>query len=80
MVANGSAGSQIGVTLNRDASLIFDKEERTTYFLEAFELDWARSTPISDEMLEESVPMIVGAEAPVRPGSGRLPISEFAQS
>jgi V8-like Glu-specific endopeptidase len=71
--------SQLGVTLNRDASLIFDNEEIATYFLEAFELDWARSTPISDEMLEEGVPMVAGADTPVRPGYVRVPASEFAE-
>jgi phosphatidylserine/phosphatidylglycerophosphate/cardiolipin synthase-like enzyme len=71
--------SQLGVTLNRDASLIFDNEEIATYFLEAFELDWARATPISDEMLEEGVPMIADAETPPRPGYVRVPVSEFAE-
>jgi V8-like Glu-specific endopeptidase len=71
--------SQLGVTLNRDASLIFDNEEIATYFLEAFELDWARSTPISDEMLEEGVPQLAGSDTPVRAGYVRVPVSEFAE-
>ncbi|MDD1517595.1 MULTISPECIES: phospholipase D-like domain-containing protein [Bradyrhizobium] len=39
--------SKPGVTLNRDASLIFNDEELAAYYAEAFEIDWARSNPIT---------------------------------
>jgi hypothetical protein len=38
--------SKPGVSLNRDASLIFDDERIAAYYTEAFEIDWARANPI----------------------------------
>jgi phosphatidylserine/phosphatidylglycerophosphate/cardiolipin synthase-like enzyme len=38
--------SQPGVTLNRDASLIFDDKEIAEYYSEAFEIDWERANPL----------------------------------
>ncbi len=38
--------SQPGVSLNRDASLLFDDAEVASYYAEAFEVDWARSNPV----------------------------------
>ena len=38
--------SQAGVTLNRDASLLFDDPEIAGYYREAFEIDWARANVI----------------------------------
>ena len=39
--------SKPGVSLNRDASLIFDDADIAAYFGEAFEIDWERSSPIT---------------------------------
>lgn len=39
--------SQAGVTLNRDASLIFDHAGLAQYYAEAFEVDWDRANPIA---------------------------------
>lgn len=36
-----------GVTLNRDASLLFDDTEIADYFDEAFEIDWNRARPVN---------------------------------
>lgn len=36
-----------GVTLNRDASLLFDDEDIAAYYAEAFEIDWARANKIT---------------------------------
>ncbi|WP_165226241.1 phospholipase D-like domain-containing protein [Aquisphaera insulae] len=38
--------SKPGVTLNRDASLIFDNVDVAGYYADAFELDWQRASPI----------------------------------
>jgi hypothetical protein len=38
--------SKPGVTLNRDASLLFDDVLVAAYYAEAFEIDWARSNPV----------------------------------
>jgi V8-like Glu-specific endopeptidase len=49
--------SSSGVTLNRDASVIFDDEEVAQYYAEAFELDWERASEprFDDDPAEESV-------------------------
>lgn len=39
--------SKPGVSLNRDASLIFDHKRIAGYFTDAFDIDWDRSRPIS---------------------------------
>ncbi len=38
--------SKPGVSLNRDASLLFDDADVAQYYTEAFEIDWARANPI----------------------------------
>ena len=38
--------SNPGVTLNRDASLLFDDEEIAGYYAEALEIDWELAAPI----------------------------------
>jgi hypothetical protein len=38
--------SKSGVALNRDASLLFEDARIAGYYAEAFEIDWARSSPI----------------------------------
>jgi phosphatidylserine/phosphatidylglycerophosphate/cardiolipin synthase-like enzyme len=61
-----------GVTLNRDASLIFEDEEVAQYYLEAFELDWDRARePRFDE--EEEV------SESVRPADGDTPPRGFVR-
>lgn len=35
-----------GVSLNRDASLLFDDKEIAAYYADAFQIDWERSNPI----------------------------------
>jgi len=71
--------SKPGVTLNRDASLIFDDEDIAGYFTEAFEIDWERSNPIRPKKFvkpkkESVVQEAVGAAPP--PGFRRVPLSE----
>jgi V8-like Glu-specific endopeptidase len=41
--------SSLGLSLNRDASLIFDDREIAEYYLEAFEIDWKRANEITLE-------------------------------
>src|SRR4029453_16832725 len=48
--------SMPGVTLNRDASLIFDDRDIAEYYLEAFEIDWQRARePRLEQTVRESV-------------------------
>lgn len=73
--------SRPGVTLNRDASLIFDDEEIAAYYAEAFEIDWLRANPIRPKKFanrpkDESVIFeAVGAAPP--PGFRRMRLSEL---
>jgi hypothetical protein len=69
--------SKPGVTLNRDASLIFDDVEIAAYFAEAFETDWERSSPITPRRFvrREALMEAVGTSPP--PGFRRIPLSEL---
>lgn len=71
--------STLGVTLNRDASLIFDDDRVAQFYRRVFELDWARAGEI---VLEESVDLgaarlATGAEPP--PGYVRVPSNSYLE-
>jgi phosphatidylserine/phosphatidylglycerophosphate/cardiolipin synthase-like enzyme len=68
-----------GVTLNRDASLIFDDEEIAQYYLEVFELDWdrAREAHLKEEAVTEGVRPATGDAPP--PGFVRMPLSSYLE-
>lgn len=60
--------SKPGVTLNRDASLIFDNADIAGYYAQAFEIDWERSNPIKPKRFVKKEAVIreaVGAAPPV---------------
>src|SRR5258708_582753 len=60
--------SKPGVTLNRDASLIFDDTEVSEYFSRAFEIDWRRANPIRPKRYVKPEAVIVeGAPVAVLP-------------
>lgn len=67
-----------GVTLNRDASLLFESAEIAEYYTEAFEIDWARANPIKPKryVKEEGVPRAIG-EAP--PGYRRVRLADLVK-
>lgn len=69
--------SQSGVTLNRDASLLFDDREIAEYYARAFEIDWLRSNPIAPKRhtRQEAVLEAVGEAPP--PGYRRVPLSQL---
>ena len=69
--------SSSGVTLNRDASLIFDDEEVAQYYLEAFELDWNRSREPHFEFVTESVRPAEGDSPP--PRFERMTLSSYLE-
>ena len=71
--------SASGVTLNRDASLIFDDSEIAEYYAQAFELDWARARDLHfDETPFMEAPRIATGDAPP-PGFRRMTLSEFLE-
>jgi phosphatidylserine/phosphatidylglycerophosphate/cardiolipin synthase-like enzyme len=76
--------SKPGVTLNRDASLIFDDAEIAAYYAEAFEIDWKRANTIKPKKFvkkpkDESVILdAVGAAPP--PGFKRMRLSELMKN
>lgn len=69
--------SSDGVSLNRDASLIFDDREIAQYFLEVFDVDWKRASELQlDEVFPEEAPRVaVGDEPPE--GFVRMTLSEY---
>lgn len=70
--------SKPGVTLNRDASLIFDDEELAGYYAEAFEIDWERSNPITPKrFVRPEAVAIPGAEFVVAPMFERVSLQDL---
>jgi hypothetical protein len=69
-----------GVTLNRDASLLFDDKQIAEYYREAFEIDWARaSRPIIPEAAITEAPRLADPESAVPPGFRRISLEEFLE-
>jgi phosphatidylserine/phosphatidylglycerophosphate/cardiolipin synthase-like enzyme len=69
-----------GVTLNRDASLLFDDADVAGYFREAFEIDWERaSLPMIPESAIAETPRLADPDSPVPPGFRRLTLEEFLE-
>jgi hypothetical protein len=80
--------SGMGVSTNRDASLIFDNDKLAGYYADAFEIDWERASrirpkqfvrPEREEEEESAVLLVSGAdlEAPERPGYRRMRLSDY---
>ncbi|MBR1030332.1 trypsin-like peptidase domain-containing protein [Bradyrhizobium liaoningense] len=69
-----------GVTLNRDASLLFDDSDVAQYYRQAFELDWDRaSRPVIPESAITEAPRIADPESPVPQGFRRMTLEEFLE-
>lgn len=70
--------SKPGVSLNRDASLIFDDAELAMYYAKAFEIDWRRANPIRPRryVRPEGV-AIPGAESVVAPMFERVKLQDL---
>jgi len=71
--------SGAGVTLNRDASLVFENDDIAQYYAEAFELDWARARPIvfEESPVHEAPRLAAGDQPP--PGFKRIPLAEYLE-
>jgi phosphatidylserine/phosphatidylglycerophosphate/cardiolipin synthase-like enzyme len=76
--------SGMGVTTNRDASLIFDNDQLAGYFADVFQIDWERSERITPRKFvkklkheESAVLLPADTEAPERPGYRRMRLSEY---
>ena len=70
--------SSLGVTLNRDASLIFDDSEIAQYYTEAFNIDWDRANePRFAERSAENVRPAEGSEPPS--GYVRMTLSDYLE-
>jgi len=69
------------VTLNRDASLMFEDQEIAAHYAEAFEIDWARSNPIRPRKFERKKTVVQEAvgDAPP-PGFRRVRLSELLKN
>lgn len=71
--------SSLGVTLNRDASLIFDDKEIAQYFEGVFEEDWGRSSEVAEpeSVFAGEARIAVGDHPP--PGFVRVPLSDYLE-
>ncbi len=77
--------SGMGVSTNRDASLIFDNKDLAGYFADAFQIDWDRAARITPRKFvkppkeddESPVLMVADTEAPERPGYRRMRLSDY---
>ena len=70
--------SKPGVSLNRDASLLFDDEDVAKYYTDAFEVDWMRANKIRPKKFvkpEGVVLEAIGDQPP--PGFRRVRLSEL---
>jgi hypothetical protein len=68
--------SKPGVTLNRDASLIFDNADIAAYYAEAFDIDWQRANKVKPKkFVPETVLEATGIASP--PGFERVPLSDL---
>lgn len=69
-----------GVTLNRDASLLFDDAEIAGYYRDVFVLDWNRaSKSIIPEAAVTEAPRLADPATPVPPGFERMTLEEFLE-
>lgn len=68
-----------GVTLNRDASLLFEDAEISGYYREAFEIDWTRARGLRfNNRRSESAARIATTPVPP-PGFRRMLVDEFIE-
>jgi phosphatidylserine/phosphatidylglycerophosphate/cardiolipin synthase-like enzyme len=71
--------SWAGVTLNRDASLLFEDEEITRYYLRAFELDWDRARELGGRVASAGeVPRLAVGDRPP-PGFVRMSLHDYLE-
>jgi V8-like Glu-specific endopeptidase len=70
--------SQLGITLNRDASLLFEDEELAGYFAKAFEHDW-QNLARQDIGREDHAPEIAEADAATPDGMIRLSWKDYVE-
>jgi V8-like Glu-specific endopeptidase len=79
--------SMPGVTLNRDASLIFDDPGLAAYYAEAFEIDWERANPIKPKRFVRPESVVAEAAGVLEavpgtsppPGYRRVRLSELLE-
>jgi len=71
--------SKPGVSLNRDASLLFDDAEVAEYYAQAFQIDWERANKIRPKrfVVEAMVREAVGDVPP--PGFQRVRLSDLVK-
>ena len=72
--------SSLGVTLNRDASLLFDDAEIAQYFAAVFEHDWDRaSETMQSEAVFAGAPRLADPSQPSPPGYMRMALEEYLE-
>jgi phosphatidylserine/phosphatidylglycerophosphate/cardiolipin synthase-like enzyme/V8-like Glu-specific endopeptidase len=72
--------SSLGVTLNRDASLLFDDAEIAQYFADVFEHDWDRASETAQpEAVFAGAPRLADPSQPTLPGYVRMTLEEYLE-
>ncbi|MCI0606656.1 phospholipase D-like domain-containing protein [bacterium] len=80
MLLGSNNWSKPGVTLNRDASLIFEDEEIASYYAEAFEVDWLRANHIKPKrFIKQEVVVFEAVGTTPPPGYRRVRLSELLE-
>ena len=69
--------SKPGVSLNRDASLLFEDAEVSAYYKEAFDIDWARARRINPRRFVKPAQEAVGDAAAEAPSFRRVPLADL---
>src|SRR5262249_40490194 len=68
--------SEQGVSLNRDASLVFEDAKLARYFADIFDHDWANLASDSIDIMPSGAELATEATA-VRPGYTKLSVEEY---
>ena len=72
--------SKPGVTLNRDASLIFDDVDVANYYTQAFEIDWERANPLKPKKFVAKEAVVLEAVGDTPPeGYRRVRLSDLVK-
>ena len=71
--------SEQGVSLNRDASLVFEDAKLAKYFAEIFEHDWNNLASDSIDIMPSGAELATTAEAS-RPGYTKISIEEYLET
>lgn len=71
--------SKPGVSLNRDASLLFDDKEVAEYYTRAFEIDWKRANPVKPRRFVKEAVVLEAVGGAPPPGFQRVRLADLVK-